>query len=311
MNQRNKTGKTREVKKLEVMNLEKVQKAFSWHLRRMAYTVLGLFLVSLTIFLINNPLVISKAVDQVTPHLSWSFLGYIAIGFVVQTIGVAYGLITSTILLSLGLPPILVSSSVHATAVFTNGTSGWAHYRMGNINRKLFKHLLLPGIVGVLLGTFLLTNINGNLIKPFVAIYMLGMGIIVFSRSLKKKVRKKKTKNIIPLALAGGFLDGVGGGGWSALITSTLISKGRTPRYTIGTVNTVKFFIALISTGAFLSMVHLTPKDWLLIAGLLIGGVPASYFSAFLAARLQSKLLMRIVGITIILLSSYMVVSYW
>ncbi|EAY25723.1 sulfite exporter TauE/SafE family protein [Microscilla marina] len=293
-----------------MINLEKVQKAFTWHIRRVVYTAASLFLVSLVIvFLVNQPPALSKAIQQITPHLSWSFVGYIAIGFVVQTIGVAYGLITSTILLSLGLPPILVSSSVHATAVFTNGTSGWAHYRMGNINKKLFWHLLIPGIVGVLLGTLLLTSINGHLIKPFVAVYMLGMGIVVFSRSLKKKVRKQKTRNITPLALVGGFLDGVGGGGWSALITSTLISKGRTPRYTIGTVNTVKFFIAVISTGAFLSLVHLTPKDWMLIAGLLIGGVPASYFSAFLAARLQSKMLMRIVGVTIILLSSYMVGS--
>jgi uncharacterized membrane protein YfcA len=294
------------------MNLEKVQKAFTWHIRRAVYTAASLFLVSvLVIFFINQPPALSKAIEQVAPHFSWSFLGYVAIGFVVQTIGVAYGLITSTILLSLGLSPILVSSSVHATAVFTNGTSGWAHYRMGNINKKLFWHLLIPGMVGVLLGTWLLTSINGNLIKPFVAVYMLGMGIVVFSRSLKKKVRKQKTRNVTPLALVGGFLDGVGGGGWSALITSTLISKGRTPRYTIGTVNTVKFFIAVISTGAFLSLVHLTPKDWMLIVGLLIGGVPASYFSAFLAAKLQSKILMRIVGITIILLSSYMVGSFF
>jgi len=106
-------------------------------------------------------------------------------------------------------------------------------------------------------------------------------------------------------------LDGIGGGGWSALITSTLISQGRTPRYTIGTVNTVKFFIALISTGAFLTLVQLSINEWLIIAGLLIGGIPASYFSAFLAARLQSKVLMRVVGLVIILLSGYMVVSLW
>lgn len=291
------------------MNLEKVQKAFSRQARWIIYSALGIFLVSLASYLIIHPCIIHRAADRLTPHLSWDFLGYIGIGFIVQTIGVAYGLITSVILLSLGLPPVIVSSSVHTTAVFTNGTSGWAHYRLGNINRKLFKHLLIPGIVGVLLGTLLVTNINGQMLRPFVAIYMLGMGLVVFARSLRKKVRKRKTRNITPLALIGGFLDGVGGGGWSALITSTLISKGRTPRYTIGTVNTVKFFIALISTGTFLSLVRLSPKDWLLIGGLLIGGIPASYFSAFLATKLQAKILMRIVGITIILLSSYMVFS--
>ena len=294
-----------------MMNLERVQRAVNWHSKALIYSILGALGLALSAFLITHPCLINDAADQVVTHLSWSFLGYVVIGFVVQTIGVAYGLITSVVLLSVGLPPVIVSSSVHTTAIFTNGTSGWAHYRLGNINPKLFRALLFPGIVGVLLGTFLVSAINGQVIKPFVAIYMLGMGLVVFRRSLRKKVRKRKTRFLTPLAITGGFLDGVGGGGWSALITSTLISQGRTPRYTIGTVNTVKFFIALISTGAFLTLVQLSVNEWLIIAGLLVGGIPASYFSAFLAARLQSKILMRIVAVVIILLSGYMVWSLW
>ena len=290
-----------------MMNLERVQRAVTWHSKAFIYSFLGAFILAIGVFLLTHPCVVNHTAEQVVAHISWSFLGYVAIGFAVQTIGVAYGLITSVILLSLGLPPVVVSSSVHTTAVFTNGTSGWAHYRLGNINPRLFKALLFPGIVGVLLGTFLVSSINGQFIKPFVAVYMLGMGLVVFRRSLRKKVRKRKTRFLTPLAITGGFLDGVGGGGWSALITSTLISQGRTPRYTIGTVNTVKFFIALISTGAFLTLVKLSIDEWLIITGLLVGGIPASYFSAFLAARLQSKVLMRIVGIVIILLSGYMV----
>lgn len=230
---------------------------------------------------------------------------FIGAGFLAQTIdgalGMAYGISSTSLLLSLGVPPAAASASVHIAEVFTSGASGLSHWKFGNVNKKLFKLLLIPGIIGAVTGAYLLSSFDGNLIKPYISIYLLIMGIVVIRKALGKKKTKTKTKYVGPLALLGGFVDAVGGGGWGPVVTSTLIGSGRDPRYTIGSVNTAEFFIAAAGAAMFTLMIGI--DNWRVIIGLLLGGVIASPFAAYVCGKVNPKILMVIVGIVIIILS--------
>lgn len=234
------------------------------------------------------------------------FFFYIGVGLAAQMIdgalGMAYGATSSSFLLGLGLPPAVTSASVHVAEVFTTGASGISHFKFGNVNKKLFFHLLIPGVIGSVLGAYLLSErIDGNLIKPYMSAYLMILGIIIIRKALQKSKPKSKTKRLGPLALFGGFMDAVGGGGWGPIVTSTLLSKGRSVNYTIGSVNAAEFFVALTSAGTFLLFKGLASKQ--VIAGLIIGGVIASPFAAYLVKKLKRKPLMLMVGILVILLS--------
>ena len=230
---------------------------------------------------------------------------FIGAGFLAQTIdgalGMAYGISSTSLLLSLGVPPAAASASVHIAEVFTSGASGLSHWKFGNVNKKLFKLLLIPGIIGAVTGAYILSSFDGNLIKPYISIYLLVMGVIVIRKALGKKKAKTKTKYVGPLALLGGFVDAVGGGGWGPVVTSTLIGSGRDPRYTIGSVNTAEFFIAAAGAGMFTLMIGI--DNWRVVIGLLLGGVIASPFAAYVCGKVNPKILMVIVGIVIVLLS--------
>jgi len=188
-----------------------------------------------------------------------SFLIFICIGFAAQLIdgalGMAYGISSNTLLLSSGVPPAYASACVHFAEVFTTGASGLSHWRLKNINKKLFKSLVIPGIIGAVIGAYILSNIDGKILRPYIAAYLLVMGILIIKRAIIK-AKKKKTKNIFPLAITGGFLDAVGGGGWGPVVVSTLINKGRAPLYTIGSVNLAEFFIAMAGSITFFLSLH-------------------------------------------------------
>ncbi len=236
------------------------------------------------------------------------FLNGVTIGIIAQTIdgaiGMAYGVTATTFMLSQGFSPAIASSSVHIAEIFTTGASGLSHWRLNNINKKLFLSLVFPGIIGGLIGVLILTNIDGKTIKPLISVYLIIMGIYIIAKSVKKNLFEDKKVNIkktSALALTGGALDAIGGGGWGPVVTTTLISSGHEPKKVIGSVNSSEFFVTLFtgfSFAIFIGVVH--PE---LIAGLVLGGVGIAPISAKITTKLPAKLIMIIVGILIISLS--------
>lgn len=238
------------------------------------------------------------------------YLWFLLIGFLAQTvdgaIGMAYGVTTTNLLLVAGIPPATASGCVHIAKVFTSGTSGWAHWKLNNVNKKMFLALLIPGMIGVILGVMTVTMLNVKIIKPIVSGYLLIMGAMIVMKSFSLQyARKKKTKNLGALGFAGGFLDAIGGGGWGPVVVSSLLGNKRSPRYTIGTVNFTEFFIAIAAAGSFVVALQLTATEWLSVICIVVGGIPASFFSAHLCRVVSAKRLMLIVGIVTMALSCY------
>ncbi len=245
--------------------------------------------------------------NHVIENLDENILWFILAGFIAQLIdgalGMAYGVTATSFLLSFGLSPAVSSASVHASEVFTSGASGLMHLKFGNVNSKLFKNLLIPGVIGAILGAYILTSLEdyNHYITPIVSIYTLILGVIIIRKALQKNRGRKKVKRLFPLAAAGGFLDSIGGGGWGPIVSSTLIANGKNPRYTIGSVNLAEFFVALASSFTFIATIGFT--HWSVIFGLIIGGVIAAPIGAFLANKIPTKALMIMVGILIIITS--------
>ena len=234
------------------------------------------------------------------------FLLYVAVGLVAQmvdgAIGMAYGVASSAVLISMGIPPATASACVHAAETFTTAASGASHWRLGNIDKKLVWRLAIPGMIGGAAGAYLLSNINGNVIKPYVAGYLLLMGFFIVWKAVKTQVgNSDPPEHVAPLGLIGGFMDSIGGGGWGPIVTSSLIGQGTTPRYAIGSVNLAEFFVTAAISGTFFLTIGL--ELWPIISGLIMGGVIAAPFAAYATKHLPDKALMIIVGCVVILLS--------
>lgn len=257
-----------------------------------------------TVLLVRNFDQIS--VENLKSGLNANFAIYLGIGILAQlvdsTLGMGYGATATSFLLTIGVPPAISSTGVHVAEMFTTGASSIAHHKFGNINKKLVWSLLIPGVIGSILGAFLLSNyIDGNAIKPYISVYMIGLALIIIRKALRKNIVKKKTKRLGVLAIFGGFMDAVGGGGWGPIVTSTLLGRGRNPRYTIGSVNAAEFAIAFASGITFLLFGGI--EGWPIILGLIIGGVIASPLGAYLLNKVPRKPMQILVGILIILLS--------
>jgi uncharacterized protein len=234
------------------------------------------------------------------------FLIFFLIGVFAQlvdgTLGMGYGATSTSFLLSMGVPPAISSTAVHIAEMFTSGASAISHVKFGNINKKLVKHLIIPGVLGSIVGAYLLSDIiNGEKIKPFIAVYMIGLAVIIIIKALRKNIVKKKTKRLGVLATFGGFMDAVGGGGWGPIVTSTLLGSGRNLRYTIGSVNVAEFAVSFASGITFLLFGGIV--GWQIIIALILGGVIAAPVAAFLVNKIKRKPMMIAVGILIILLS--------
>jgi uncharacterized protein len=242
--------------------------------------------------------------------MDFNILPYILVGFVAQMIdgalGMAYGVSSNTFLLSLGIPPAAASASVHMAEVVTTGISGFSHWKLGNVDWKLVRRLLLPGVIGGVIGAYVLTSINGEIIKPYIAAYLLIMGGVIIYKAYTIKPRQKMDDYHGPrvslLGLFGGFCDAIGGGGWGPVVTSTLVAGGKYPRTAIGSVNFSEFFITFAESVTFVLTLSLG-QYWRIILGLLIGGAVAAPLAAILAQKLPVKTLMIVVGVLIILLS--------
>ena len=218
------------------------------------------------------------------------------------TLGMGYGATSTSFLLAYGIPPAVSSTGVHVAEMFTTGASAISHHKFGNINKKLVRHLLIPGVLGSITGAYLLSDvIDGDVIKPFIAVYMMILACIIIKKALVKNIVKKKTKRLDLLASFGGFMDSVGGGGWGPIVTSTLLGRGRNPRYTIGSVNAAEFAVSFASGVTF--MIFGGISGWQVIIGLILGGVIAAPLAAYLVNKISRKPMMIVVGILIIILS--------
>jgi uncharacterized protein len=239
------------------------------------------------------------------------FLLFIVIGFLAQVIdgalGMAYGVSATTFLLAFGVPPALASASVHVAEVATTALSGLSHLGFGNVDLRLFRKLVIPGIIGAVLGSYVLTAIPGDLIKPYISLYLLIMGVFILIKAFSQFVPKEVTSHLIPLGLVGGFLDAIGGGGWGPIVVSTLVMRGNHPRLTIGSANLAEFFVALSASITFMLTIGL--GYWQPIVGLALGGALAAPLAALLTRRIPVRPLMIMVGVLIILLSLRTILS--
>lgn len=237
-----------------------------------------------------------------------AFWSAVAVGFFAQVIdgalGMAYGITATSFLLSTGVPPAAASASVHIAEVFTTGLSGVAHAKLGNIDRRLFLKLLLPGMIGAVMGAYVITQFDGDMLKPFISAYLLLMGLYILWKAIGKKLQSRKAQHVAKLALLGGFVDSAGGGGWGPVVTSTLLGSGSDPRTTIGSVNFAEFFLTLITAASFILLAG-QPDTWLLVSGLVLGGLFAAPFAALLCRVLPARALLFVVGVLITAISAW------
>jgi uncharacterized protein len=269
-----------------------------------------IFLGSVAFFFVKQwgPGTLAPSVDHFLNNaLTTKFMFYLIAGFVAQlvdgSLGMAYGVTSTSLLLSAGIPPAVASANVHVAEVFTTGASGISHWKFGNVRKDLFMKLALPGAAGAALGAYVLTSFDGHVIRPYVAGYLLLMGVLIFLKTLGKTAFVGSVKHIRSLAVVGGFVDASGGGGWGPVVTSTLLSAGtgQQPRVTIGTINAVEFVVALTASGVFSLLVGIS--DWHVLLGLIFGGVLAAPLGAYVCHKINPKACMVLVGFLIMFLS--------
>ncbi len=239
-----------------------------------------------------------------------AFWAAVGVGLLAQMIdgalGMAYGVTASSFLLASGATPLTASGATHLAEVFTTGISGVSHLQMGNVNKKLFLSLVIPGVTGGLIGTYVLGNIDGALLKPWISGYLLLMGLYVLSKAFRKIVLVKtdvRPSRVAPLALFGSFMDTTGGGGWGPIVATSLVGAGHDPRTTIGSVNFAEFFLTVAVSAAFFSI--LDSSIWLTVAGLVLGGMFAAPFAAYVTRHVKTRNLLVLVGVLISAISGY------
>lgn len=228
------------------------------------------------------------------------------VGFFAQLVdgalGMAYGVLSNAFLLSLGISPAVASASVHMAEVVTTGVSGATHHVFGNVDRRLFRRLVGPGILGGVTGAYLLTRVDGDVLKPYVSAYLLLMGLLILWRGLKAAPQRDLSPGwLVSTGLVGGFCDAVGGGGWGPLVTGTLVARGSTPRFTVGSVNAAEFFVTAAQSLTF--FLTLGGLHWQAIFGLLLGGALAAPLAAGLCRRVPTRPLAVLVGALLVALS--------
>ena len=235
-------------------------------------------------------------------------LPFVAVGMAAQVVdgalGMAFGVISSTFLISLGVTPAAASAGVHTVETFTTGVSGISHIAHRNVDWKLLARLTIPGMIGAALGAYVLTQIDAGTAKPFVLAYLAAIGLFLTYRGLRYPPHHKPARIVEPLGLAGGFLDAAGGGGWGAVVTGNLLVQGAEPRRTIGTVNTAEFLVTVTSAATFIAALGWAAFTTATV-GLLIGGIIAAPFGAWLVKRTSAKPLLVLVGILLTVTSLY------
>jgi uncharacterized membrane protein YfcA len=235
-------------------------------------------------------------------------LPFIAVGFLAQMVdgalGMAFGVISTTLFVTLGVPPAAASAGVHTVECFTTGASGISHILHKNVDWKMLLRLAVPGIVGAILGAYVLTQIDAETVKPFILAYLASVGLYLIWRGVRYPPHHKPARIVEPLGLVGGFLDAAGGGGWGPVVTGNLLVQGTEPRRTIGTVNTAEFAVTLSASITFIFSLGLQTFSAATL-GLLIGGVIAAPMAAVVARRARPKLMLVLVGCVLTITSLY------
>lgn len=237
-----------------------------------------------------------------------SLLPFIGVGFAAQlvdgSLGMAFGLISSTLLISLGVPPSAASAGVHIVESFTTAASGTSHILHRNIDWRLFRRLVLPGVIGGALGAYVLTQLDAQVARPIVLGYLAVLAVYIIWRALRHASFAGQPKYVPPLGLAGGFLDAAGGGGWGAVVTSNLLVQGAAPRNVVGTVIVAEFFVTVTISAAFIATL-----GWEVFtsatAGLLIGGVAAAPLGALVAKRAPPRVLLVVIGLALCVICAF------
>ncbi len=241
------------------------------------------------------------------------FYWFILIGLGAQLVdgalGMAFGLVSSSILLGMGLPPAAVSASVHTAEVFTTGVSGASHAYFRNIDKRLFWRLTLSGALGGVLGAYVLTRLPGEALRPFIYLYLLVLAVLILLRSFGRFVPKQQIRRVPVLGFLAGLLDATGGGGWGPLATSTLLAGGGKARTTIGTVNAAEFVITLAVSLTFFLTIGLQHLE--IVLGLLIGGVLAAPLAAYLVRHVPERIVLTVVGVLVLCISLYHIGAAW
>jgi uncharacterized protein len=246
-------------------------------------------------------------------QFGYEFLLFVLIGLCAQLVdgalGMAYGLLTSSILLSLGFPPVTVSASVHAAEVATTGVSGIAHIYHGNVDKKLLLKLAIPGAIGGAAGAYFLSSIPGDIIKPFILAYLILLGCYLLYKATGHTLIAKEPKRVSIVGFIAGLLDAIGGGGWGPISTSTLIAQGSDVRKSIGSVNAAEFLVTLVISISFFFSVGI--QHWNIVLGLLVGGVIAAPVAAMLVKKLPAKAMMFAVAGVVLSISSFQLFSFY
>ncbi len=233
---------------------------------------------------------------------------FIAIGFAAQLVdgalGMAFGTISTTLLISMGVQPKAASAGVHLVECFTTGVSGISHVLHRNVDGRLFVRLVVPGVIGGVIGAYLLSNISAKIAQPFVLGYLSLIGLYLIWRGTGHPPHERDPRLIAPIGLVGGFLDAAGGGGWGAVVSGNLLVQGATPRKVVGTVNAAEFFLTVTISATFIWQIGMEAFTEATV-GLLIGGVIAAPLGAFVAKHLKSQRLLILVGLVLTLTSLY------
>ncbi|WP_374600240.1 sulfite exporter TauE/SafE family protein [Brevundimonas sp.] len=247
-----------------------------------------------------------------------TFLLFLMVGLLAQAIdgalGMAYGVISSSVLLALGVPPATASASVHAAEVFTTGASAGSHVWHRNVEWRLFVPLALAGVIGGVLGAYVLAGIEGDVIKPFVIAYLAGVGLwILWRAGHDASPRRLPSWLMAPVGVVGGFLDAIGGGGWGPTVSSAMVGAGQEPRRAIGTVNTAEFFLTMAISATFVwalvtghwEEAGALENHFAAVAGLVVGGLIAAPFAGLIVKKVPRKALTYAVGGLLLILSIF------
>ena len=233
----------------------------------------------------------------------WALLFGAVAALIDGSLGMAYGVTGTAFLLGYGISPVKAVAYIHIAEIFVSGSSGLNHWKIGNIDTKLFKKLLIPGIIGAILGALIIAKVKIPYLSIIISIYLLFMGIFLIAKAYSKIKLQFKQKNsvVIPLAVTGGFVDGAGGGGWGPVVTTSLLGGKMESKKVIGTVNASEFFINLASAVSLLFLVKVT--DWEALAGLIIGGFLVAPYAARVTSKMSVKMILTFVGVLITVIS--------
>jgi uncharacterized membrane protein YfcA len=227
-------------------------------------------------------------------------------GFLAQlvdgSLGMGYGITSSTVLLFIGLSPAAASASVHIAKIGTGASSGIAHHRFGNVDWQVARRIALPGAIGAFVGAVLLSGLSTASSRPISSSLLFLLGIYVLIRFLKgglRPLRKgvPRLRFLIPVGLVGGFVDATGGGGWGPVATPALLADGRlAPNRVVGTVSASEFIVAIAASLGFFFGIGVAGVRFDYVAALLVGGLIAAPIAAYMVRHLNPRLLGVVVG---------------